>query len=579
MKIKFALSLLIIAGVSSCQMMMKLDDLPPAQKKSTTARLAVVSIISPADLLPDFWLNGADSTKLIPIAPSKTRILSFASSDANAFSLTPTLSTTTQIGMIPPFNGEAIWACAEGSLKIANNKTLFNSLHNGGGFTAYFSLKPIKNKPNVPVGTIFSTNGNVVTNTGFMLAYNDQGSSNRKYTFNVTNGSAKIINYQSPNNITFNANQYNWGKIIFDGIQYKFYANGNLLSTVNKSLLPYSITDASLDPLFFGTGVLYQNALSAYVKNIVVWNRALNDADQASMDEWIASQTQSVWHGEAPVYGLEGQSNIKATAFNSEIASDLTGTMTAHIMGGYTYSNADFFQTLQLGVNQAPIDPSIYHGPEMRFAQLMGNVWLIKTALNGSGVTKLTNQNTSSPITSDWNIGSVNEMGDLRNLNVVHALDDIENEFRYTPVYRGIIRFQGCRESEKPPITPSGSGALWQLNTEDMFKKHIDYVTTASTPNHTGGWPMNKTRIIITRINHLSPTFDSLENANVRAGQMSMGTNGFITYPSYNLKVKSFTWLDTDAYPLNADQLHVSAVGQDSIGRKYYNYLIPFINE
>lgn len=503
-------------------------------------------ITNPNDLSPDFWLDGNDSTKVTKFTNVQNNKISiFQTSDINAYMLTPIPILT---GGIPAFNGEAIYSNTIGGLTLANTNGVFDSIHKDMPFTIYFNFKAVNDKAGV-TGTLLSTNNGSATQVGFWLGY--YGS---KIQFKISNGSAFVINMVSSTSWPYN--QYNWGKVIYDGISYKMYINGVLVKTTPK-VTTLSIVPASNDLKLFATGQ-YQNGLAGWTKNIIVFKRLLTSTEQADLDLWIANQTQTAWNGYANVYIKWGQSNQVGEGDNTAIASELNGKIDAMIYAGYTYSNSDAWDQLELGKNQSPPDehPDTRHGMEMRFGYEMGpNCWIIKVAKDGRPLTKISGV--------DWNVASINEMYTHLVFSTSKALMDIEGEFNYTPIIKGIDGMQGEGDANTT-TSGTGQGQYWGERYEDMMKGFIDAITTYNGYTHKGGWPVDQMDVVIFRIKDGAPNLDPIEVDAVQACQTNWGINGFVKYPTYNSKIRSFLMLSTDDVTRNADNLHYDTIGLDA---------------
>lgn len=529
---------------------------------------------SPISITPSFWLQGSNDSKLTPINDSLGQLISsFSSSDSNAYSLVPESGVASPYTTVPAYNGEGIYSSGATCLKLNNNKTAFKYLHDGTAFTLYFNFKILKSDPNA-LGVIFSTNQILNTNVGFSLSYDDRSAvpRNNRILFNITNGTSFIVSLVSTDNV-WTPKQYNWGKVTHDGTNYTLYVNGVSVATGTRSG-SVSTANHTQDARFFSDSTL-AFGLGAINKNILCWNRLLSASEQTQMDTWIAAQNQTYNRGNANVYFQLGQSNASGQGLNSAISSALNGKVGARIYAGYNYSASDYWDELELGVNQTPENVATIHGFEMRFGREMAlansnNCFIVKVSKDGTPIAQVASD--------DWNTASANEMYARALAAANNALRELTYELSYTPIIRGLIYMQGETDCNTA-VVPAGGGAAWQGRFETLLKGFVDYVATASSATHDTGWTTDKMRVTIFRCHNNFSGHDATEKTNLRLGQVHVGDSFLADFPAYASKVKSTRWVDTDSVALNGDSLHYSAAGLDVMGAGLYTYYSQYVNE
>lgn len=519
------------------------------------------SQFTPESLSPLFWHDFSDSSKYSSVNTTNNTGIIVESATANTGQAISLFNATATIK--PVYNREGYFFNGANGLKTGTVST-FNNLHNGGDWVMYFVYKQLT-VGNTHIAALFGNSDSAANNRGIVAIFDNRSSSSstNALSFVISNGTARLINFKANNAITQNA--YNVIKLKKVGLNFSAFVNGVQVGSTTSITNSFSASDAAN---VFAIGCLANSASTftySYNKQLVIFDRQLTDAEETNMDSWAANQAlQTITPEPANIYIIAGQSNASGRGLNTEIASELNGTLGAKIW----YNTNSWWENVELNRNQTQETPATYHGFEMRFGYAMNalnaNCYFIKFA---SGGTMLAQTGTE-----DWNVASVGERYEiLKTTFLLNSLAD--NKFlhvlRKTPVFRGFIWAQGESDCQ------STYGASYKTNFTAMFNGVVDYI------NNTLGYSTSKLRLYIPRVRSgiTFSGFDSTQHTLVRSAQDDIGANYMTDNPSYSTKVKGTTTASTDDVTLSGDSLHFTAEGFDTIGTRLYNYFNQYVNE
>ena len=511
------------------------------------------------------------------------------------------LATAGTLGSKPIYNGEG-WYFEVGAQLSINSATDYNFIHDGSDFdiwTTFFICPPATT---TYFRSILSNNG--VSNTGRGISINlNSTAGNNQLTVRVSNGTAAFITFTLNNLVTVNGT--NSLRLTRSGSTARVFINGVLQGTQTISLSPG--VGGSFDFMrFCSTSIASANL---YLKDVVIFNRALTTTEAASMN----SRTfKSITPSPMNVYLLAGDSNTAGRGVNSSIASDLTSE-----------------------------NISTQHGSEMRFGKSMGAVkdtFLIKY---GIGSVPLYQR-----ASGDWNVATSGSYYSNWITKVIpQSISDLVHVYRRTPVFRGFIWTHGANDAfvggssvtwdrvgttvtvtqsahglltgHKIPITASSelgaipigiytatkidnnvftivgidsgatsgtisysAGSKYKENLTAVLNGTINHLTnTISNPiTGTSGFTVNKLRVFIPETRSGGGGFSLQSYADVVAGQIDIKNNYLIDNPTFVGKVLAVHSESTEDLAMS-DTVHYTTAGYDTLGQREADYFLPFNNE
>ena len=214
-------------------------------------------------------------------------------------------------------------------------------------------------------------------------------------------------------------------------------------------------------------------------------------------------------------------------------------------------------------------------GPELAFAKKMSTlipdrIFIIKVSYVGSTMMGQGGSN-------DWLVGGAGTNYDnLVTNSVINGLNAIQNDLGLTPVIRGFIWMQGEAERLGVAGYPTGTDLQngYKLNGTRLIKYMIDDIVAA-------GFDTKDMRICFGRVhnNFNVGDFDATMLNAVRTAQVDIATNFVSDNPGYSRYVAGSTYVNSDVYTMNVDNVHFAQAGQISFGTDLYNYFSQYINE
>lgn len=529
----------------------------------------------PSDIIPKLWIDGSDHSKITSTVDSLGRVVdAVTSKDSTAF-----VSASLASGALankPRFNGEGLYCNGSYGFTLGTTSD-FNYLHNSGGFTVYFVFKQLSGLADQTNPYPIFRTATSSTQVGVSISYYNRSATTNLRTFQIfisngAGGTAQFLINGAQNAIA--DDDYNVLKIKFSGTSLQAWVKkrgGSFTSIGTDSTGSTSAANAANVMNFCSNGTSWKG----YMKHFITWDRVINSTEEVLMDSWATAEMEKgITETPINVYvNGPAQSNFWGRGDNASIHSDLNGKVGALVWYPNVNSNAiskglPYWTELEKGVSSNPDNGETTHGFMNRFGYQMKMISGFETAILAYAESGIRLKTTASTI--DWGCTSV-EAGDLypkwKNTIMPNGFNDLKHVLRRTPILRGMI----CMQGEQDAVS---DGSTYRADLEAWIKAATDDLITM-------GVNTTKMRVFIYRIANSYPGFNATHLASVRQAQVDVanqtGGTDFSAYiPS---KFKGITWSDTDSKGLNADNLHYSASGHDSMGYDIWNYFKLYANE
>ena len=257
----------------------------------------------------------------------------------------------------------------------------------------------------------------------------------------------------------------------------------------------------------------------------------------------------------ADIVLLAGQSNARGNSLISELSAPDQAQVYDQVYiepcSQGTRSTAPA-ALLVLGTNQTLITPASLFGPEIgtalrREADGGKNLYIVKTA---EGSTYLAPSSVGAPVTAalSWSPTEAASNSLIHNA-LTRDLADIEQDLLNNgigPRLRAVFWMQGEQDATTTLAAPdSATHQAYLQALYNCITGFSGYATVA---------------MIVGRIRDQDPSFNATALAAVRAGQAA-----FVAANS------GCTLIDTDSFPLQADNVHYTGAGMKSLGTAFYN--------
>lgn len=500
----------------------------------------------PSDINPQLWIDMVHSDQFTPINFALGRVVS----SVNNRGVSGKTVTAFATDKYPRWNGEGFYFSSVYGLKSGVVGD-YNLLHNGSPFVWFKSFKVLPTIESSTVYTLARTNAGGSSGVGINMYYVNDPTLNRRNAlqFTITNGSAAIINIVSTQQALVQ-DAYNDVMIVYDGTVCTMYCNGVQVGTATRTLTSSAANHTNVLTLYCNQSGT--SGTMAYGKHEIIYNYLLSASERTQVRDYLLAQNQiTITPTPVNVYLAAGQSNLAGRGSNGQLASDLLNPTNAFMYNG-SQTLAGYWDNVRKEISSL-VGQTTEHGFNMRWGKEAGtDLYLITYGVSG---TTIENWHPTAGVTY------------LAYKNVyTQAFNQLYHELRKTPTIRGFVFAQGESNAQL------SDASTYQAGLETLTKGIADDLNAL-------GYSTSKMRVSFLRIRDQYPGFNATALSQVRSAQVYVGDNFLTDFPSYCGKVKSTRWVDTDSIPLQADNIHYSAAGLDTMGDGLFDYYDQYKNE
>lgn len=388
----------------------------------------------PASLSPVLWINAYRDGYVSTLDNNGFRQRGNIIDSATART-GQALMTDGALGTKPIYNGEG-WYFEQGAKLSTGTTSSYNFLHNGGNYEIWCTFFLCPTNSSTYYRALLTTNGISESAKGILVRINSINGNN-SLEVRAGNGTTSFVRLSGLNSVI--PNNTNTFRLTKFGNAVKLYVNGMLVSSQSIGSSPAGDAAGIMNIMSNGSATA-----NVYLKDLMIFDRTLTEEEVSLMN---SRRFPAITPTPINVYIMAGDSNCAGRGLNSQIASDLNGTIRRAFMP--TFSTAldytSYFSKLQLGKNQTiPFEnPASQHGAEMRFSKAMtsqGDIFIIKYGIGSVPLIQ-------SPL-GDWNTASSNSFYRKFTTSVIpQALNDLVHVYRRTPVFRGLIWTHGANDA------------------------------------------------------------------------------------------------------------------------------------